>query len=55
MEGSLAGFIEQQNDPAYRDVEFGGSRRYWVSRMRALAFSAAYSKQWTMGPTAKPR
>jgi hypothetical protein len=50
MEGSLAGFIEQQNDPAYRTVEFGMSQRYWVSRMRALAFSAAYSVQWTAGP-----
>jgi hypothetical protein len=50
MEGSLAGFIEQQNDPAYRDVEFSASQRYWISRMRALAFSTLYSIQWTMGP-----
>jgi hypothetical protein len=50
MEGSLAGYIEQQNDPAYRNVQFGMSQRYWVSRMRALAFAAAYSVQWTAGP-----
>jgi hypothetical protein len=50
MEGSLAGFIEQQNDPKYRTAQFGASQRYWVGRLRALAFSAAYSTQWTMGP-----
>lgn len=50
MEGAAAGFIEQQNDPAYRDVEFGDTQRYWISRMRALAFAAAYSTQWTLGP-----
>jgi hypothetical protein len=50
MEGSLAGYIEQQNDPAYRNVQFGMSQDYWISRMRALAFAAAYSVQWTAGP-----
>jgi len=50
MEGSLAGFIEQQNDPAYRTAVFGRSHRYWVGRMRVLAFAAAYSTQWTLGP-----
>ncbi len=50
MEGSLAGYIEQQNDPAYRNVQFGMSQDYWVSRMRALAFAAAFSVQWTAGP-----
>ena len=49
MEGSLAGYIEQQNDPAYRNVQFGMSQDYWISRMRALAFSAAFSVQWTAG------
>ena len=50
MEGSLAGYIEQQNDPAYRNVQFGMSQDYWISRMRALAFAAAFSVQWTAGP-----
>src|SRR5579875_3024951 len=27
MEGAFAGFVERQNDPKYRDVEFGKSER----------------------------
>src|SRR5262249_38456368 len=50
MEGAFAGFIERQNDPAYRKVEFGASQRYWTSTMRSLAFSSAYSVAWSFGP-----
>ena len=50
MEGSFAGYIERQNDPKYRDVEFGTSQRYWISTMRSLAFSTAYSIVWNASP-----
>lgn len=47
MEGSFAGFIERQNDPNYRTVEFGLSERYWISTVRSLAFSSVYSTVWS--------
>jgi hypothetical protein len=50
MEGSFAGFVERQNDPRFKSVEFGSSQRYWTSVMRSLAFSTAYSVAWSFGP-----
>ena len=50
MEGSMAGYLERQNDPKYRDVEFGWSQRYWTSTMRSLAFSTAYNIAWSLSP-----
>jgi hypothetical protein len=49
-QGAVTGFIEIGNDPQYRSAEFGASSRYWESRMRAMAFSAAYSLQFEIGP-----
>jgi hypothetical protein len=49
-QGAVAGFIEIANDPLYRSAEFGGSSRYWKSRFRTMAFSAAYSLQFEIGP-----
>ena len=51
--GAIFGFIEQQNDPLYRKVEWGDGRIYWMSRLRALAFSAVMSTQWTLGPVSE--
>ena len=39
-----------QNDPKGMAVDFGNNRRYWKSRLRALAFSTAYSFEWKFGP-----
>ena len=50
LNGGIYGFIEQQNDPLYRNVEWGDGRIYWMSRLRAWAFSAVASTQWTLGP-----
>src|ERR1700730_932847 len=50
MEGSVFGYIQQQNDPRYKTTEWGSGRDYWISRLRALAFSAASSTQWSIGP-----
>jgi hypothetical protein len=50
MMGAIAGRIWEQNDHRYREVEFGASRDYWKSRLRASAFSFAYSAQFELGP-----
>jgi hypothetical protein len=50
LNGGIYGFIEQQNDPLYRKVEWGDGRIYWISRMRAMAFAGIGSAQWTLGP-----
>ena len=54
MQGSFSGFVERQNDPKYRDVEFGPSQRYWVSCMRSLAFSTGFSIVWSATPLGEP-
>jgi hypothetical protein len=48
--GSVASFLFIQNDPRGRDLTFHNTREYWTSRMRAMAFSAAYTAQWEIGP-----
>lgn len=50
LEGSIFGFIQQNNDPRYRNVAWGSGRDYWISRLRALSFSAVMSTQWKIGP-----
>lgn len=53
MEGGVAGFIEVGHDPRYRRAEFSRSSRYWKSRLRAMAFSAAFSLQFEIGPVSE--
>jgi hypothetical protein len=50
MQGAITGYIQIQNDPAGRSLEFENSRRYWKSRMKAMAWNAAYSTQFEIGP-----
>src|SRR5262245_9777560 len=50
MQGSVAGFLWVHNDRNYRRVEFGKSREYWKSRLRAAGFIWAYSTQFEIGP-----
>jgi hypothetical protein len=50
VQGAVAGFIWVQNDRKYRGAEIGRDRRYWNSRLRAAAFSWAYSEQFEIGP-----
>jgi hypothetical protein len=50
MQGAVAGYLFVQNDRKYRAVEFGKNRQYWKSRLRATAFSWAYSEQFEIGP-----
>ena len=50
MQGSLTNYIERQNDPKFRTVEFGKSQAYWTSIMRSVEFSTASSVFWSAGP-----
>lgn len=50
LQGAVSGFLFQANDPKYRAIEFGNNRDYWKSRLRAAAFSFAYSTQFEIGP-----
>jgi len=50
MEGSITGFIQIQNDPRGIRQEFGKSRAYWKSRLKAMAWNAAYSTLFEIGP-----
>lgn len=48
--GGITGYIQIQNDPRGRRLQFENSPRYWTSRMKAMAWSAAYSTQFEIGP-----
>jgi hypothetical protein len=50
LQGAVSGYIYLQNDPKARSVEFGATREYWISRIKALAWSAGYSAQFELGP-----
>lgn len=50
LQGAVTGYVEVQNDPATRDVEFGATKEYWHSRLKALAWNTAYSTQFEIGP-----
>jgi hypothetical protein len=49
--GAVTGYIQVFNDPHGRLLEFDpSSRQYWQSRLKGLAWSAAYSTQFELGP-----
>jgi hypothetical protein len=50
LEGSIFGFIERQNDPKYRIVQWGDGREYWISMFRSMAYGAVWHTQWKIGP-----
>ena len=50
MQGAFSGFIYVQNDPKARKQQFGVSGDYWRSRLKAMAWSAAWSTQFELGP-----
>ena len=53
IEGSVFGFIERQNDPRYRRVQWGDGREYWISMFRSMAYSAVWHTQWKIGPVSE--
>jgi uncharacterized protein (TIGR02246 family) len=50
MQGAFLGFIQVQNDPKGRDLRVSNTKEYWKSRAKALAWSAAWSTQFEIGP-----
>lgn len=50
LHGAAAGYIWLDHDPGSKREEFGLSSRYWASRWRSVAWSAAYSVQFEIGP-----
>lgn len=50
IQGALTEYIQIQNDPQGRDLEFSNSKAYWWSRFKAFWWNAAYSTQWNIGP-----
>lgn len=50
MMGAISGYIQIQNDPGARFVQFGRDRAYWRSRAKAFAAAAIYSTQFELGP-----
>jgi hypothetical protein len=50
IQGALTSFIEIQNDPKSRGIEFSNSKAYWKSRLKATIWNAVYSTQWNLGP-----
>jgi len=50
MQGAVTGFIQVQNDPVGRRASITDGSVYWKSRLKAMAWSAAYSTQFELGP-----
>ena len=53
MQGAVAGYIWTHNDRDYLGAEFGRNSYYWMSRLRATAFSWAYSALFEIGPVSE--
>lgn len=53
MQGSFLGYIQVQNDPKGLKQQFGTSGDYWRSRLKAMAWSAAWSTQFEIGPVSQ--
>ena len=53
FQGAVHGYIQIHNDPRYQRLEFSKSRAYWTSRLRAMAFAAAASTQFELGPVSE--
>jgi hypothetical protein len=53
MMGAFTNAIYEQNDPKQRALVFENTHRYWFGRLKATAYSAAYSAQWKIGPASE--
>ena len=49
-QGAMTGFIFVQNHDRLKKQKFAESKTYWVDRLKAMAWSAAWSTQWEIGP-----
>jgi hypothetical protein len=50
IQGALTSYIQIQNDPKSRNLEFENTKAYWLSRLKATLWNAVYSTQWNLGP-----
>lgn len=50
MMGAITNAFWIQNDPKGMTLEYSNNKEYWRSRLRAMAFSTAYSFEWKFGP-----
>ncbi len=50
IQGAITGYIQIQNDPKSRNLEFGKTKEYWWSRVKATLWNGVYSTQWSIGP-----
>jgi hypothetical protein len=50
IQGAITGYIEIQNDPKSRFLEFANTKEYWWSRVKATLWNGVYSTQWSIGP-----
>jgi hypothetical protein len=53
IEGGIFGYIERQNSPRYRDVQWGDGRPYFISLLHSMAYSAVWHTQWKIGPASE--
>ena len=50
MQGAVTGRIFINNSDKSKKLEFGKSKDYWTSRLKAMAWSAVWSTQFELGP-----
>jgi hypothetical protein len=50
LQGAIAGFIWEQNDPHGRGLVYVNNGNYWRSRLKGMAWIAVYEVQWKIGP-----
>jgi hypothetical protein len=50
LQGALTGRIFVNNSDSAKKQEFGKSKKYWLSRAKAMIWSAAWSTQFELGP-----
>jgi len=48
-QGAISSRLFLNHDPRYRKFEFGGHPGYWKGKLRAAAFSFAFSEQFELG------
>jgi hypothetical protein len=50
MQGSISGYFQVHSNPRDRMLGFSSNSAYWKSRLKAMAFNAAYSTHYELGP-----
>ena len=53
IQGSAFGFIARQNDPRYRNVQYGDGREYYMSLLHSMAWAAIWHTEWKIGPASE--